>query len=328
MAKKILVVGETKDGGLRKTTLEVLAAGRGLARQSGGSVEGVLVGAGLDGAAGQWAAVGVDVAAIDDPSHAAYSSEGHAEAVVRFARERGHDLVLLADTSMGKDLAPALAARLDAALVTDAVAVELGADGLLHVVHPVYTGKVNAEFVLQNRAVQVVSLRPHTYPAAVGDGAAGRVQKLGWSVQKPPRAVVKQTLASAGGTVELTEADVIVSGGRSLKSAENFKILFDLAEVLGAAVGASRAAVDAGYQPHSRQVGQTGKIVNPSLYIACGISGAIQHLVGMRTSKVIVAINKDPNAPIFQNADYGIVGDLFELVPILTEEFRKLLGKD
>jgi electron transfer flavoprotein alpha subunit len=328
MVQKILAVGETKDGGLRKTSLEVLAAGRHLARKSGGKVEAVLVGAGIDAPAGQWAALGVDVKQIDDPSYAPYSSEGFTEALVRLVRERGFDTVLFADTSAGKDLSPAVATRLDAALVTDVVQVDVGDDGFLRVVHPVYTGKVNAEFVLQGRAVQVVSLRPHTYPAAGSDGAAGQVEKLAWAVQKPVRAVVKQTVVSAGGTVELTEADVIVSGGRSLKSAENFKILEDLAGVLGAAVGASRAAVDAGYQPHSRQVGQTGKIVNPSLYIACGISGAIQHLVGMRTSKVIVAINKDPNAPIFQNADYGIVGDLFEVVPILAEEFGKLLGKD
>jgi electron transfer flavoprotein alpha subunit len=328
MVKKILVVGETKDGGLRKTALEVLGAGRHLARKSGGTVEAVLVGAGIEAAAGQWAALGVDVKQIDDASYSPYSSEGYTEALVRLVRERGFDTVLFADTSAGKDLSPAVATRLDAALVTDVVQVDVGDDGFLRVVHPVYTGKVNAEFALQTRAVQVVSLRPHTYPAAGSDGASGQVEKLAWAVQKPVRAVVKQTVASAGGTVELTEADIIVSGGRSLKSAENFKILESLAGVLGAAVGASRAAVDAGYQPHSRQVGQTGKIVNPSLYIACGISGAIQHLVGMRTSKVIVAINKDPNAPIFQNADYGIVGDLFEVVPILSEEFGKLLGKD
>jgi electron transfer flavoprotein alpha subunit len=187
---------------------------------------------------------------------------------------------------------------------------------------------VNAEFVLRNKAVQVLSIRPHTYPAATENGSSGSIEKLNISVEKQPRAVVQEVVATSGGMVELTEADAVVAGGRSLKSEENFKIIFDLADVLGAAVGASRAAVDAGYQPHSRQVGQTGKVVNPTLYVACGISGAIQHLVGMRTSKVIVAINKDPNAPIFQNADYGIVGDLFEVVPLLTSEFKALLGKE
>jgi electron transfer flavoprotein alpha subunit len=195
-------------------------------------------------------------------------------------------------------------------------------------VHPIFTGKVNAEFVLRNKAIQVLSMRPHTYPTATEDGSAGAVEKIEIDVEKQPRAVVKEVMPSSGGTVELTEADVIVAGGRSLKSEDNFKVLFELADVLGAAIGASRAAVDAGYQPHSRQVGQTGKVVNPTLYFACGISGAIQHLVGMRTSKVIVAINKDANAPIFQNADYGIVGDLFEVVPLLTGEFKTLLGRE
>jgi electron transfer flavoprotein alpha subunit len=179
----------------------------------------------------------------------------------------------------------------------------------------------------QGKPVQVVSLRPNIFPVASGNGQAGRIETHAIAVSKAARAVVREVLTTATGRAELSEADIVVSGGRSLKSAENFAILEQLADVLGAAVGASRAAVDAGYQPHSRQVGQTGRVVNPSLYIACGISGAIQHLVGMRTSKVIVAVNKDPNAPIFQNADYGIVGDLFEVVPAMTSEFGKLLGK-
>jgi electron transfer flavoprotein alpha subunit len=207
------------------------------------------------------------------------------------------------------------------------VSIEAQPDGSLQVVHPIFTGKVNGEYRLQGKPVQVVTVRPNIFAAPGTDGQPGRIEKLAWKPEAAPRAVVKEVVATSGGRIELTEAGIIVSGGRSLKSAENFAILEELADVLGAAVGASRAAVDAGYQPHSRQVGQTGKVVNPSLYVACGISGAIQHLVGMRTSKVIVAINKDANAPIFQNADYGIVGDLFEVVPLLTAELRTLLGK-
>jgi electron transfer flavoprotein alpha subunit len=287
------------------------------------------VGSGIAAPAAPRAAHGARVVyAADDPSYATYSSEGYAEAIVRLVRDQGFDIVLISDTSEGKDLAPAAAARQDASLVTDAVQVDLGDDGWLRVVHPIFTGKVNAEYVLQRKAVQVVSIRPNIFPAAAADGQPGTVQKLGYKVETPPRAVVKEVVKTSGGRVELTEADIVVSGGRSLKSAENFALLESLADVLGAAVGASRAAVDAGFQPHSRQVGQTGKVVNPSLYVACGISGAIQHLVGMRTSKVIVAINKDANAPIFQSADYGIVGDLFEVVPVLTEELQKLLGKE
>ena len=328
MNKKILIVGEVTKGTLRKTSLEVLTAGRALADKTGGELAAVLIGSGIDAAAGKWAAHGVDVKQIDDASYERYSSEGYAEALTKLVQEQGFDIVLFADTSMGKDLAPALAVRTDAALVTDTVQMDVGDDGYLRVVHPIFTGKVNAEFVLQNKSVQVASLRPHTYPAATENGSSGAVEKLAYSVRKAPRAVVKEVVAASAGQIELTEADTVVSGGRSLKSQENFAIIEQLADVLGGAVGASRAAVDAGYQPHSRQVGQTGKVVNPTLYIACGISGAIQHLVGMRTSKVIVAINKDANAPIFQNADYGIVGDLFEVVPILTEECKALLGKE
>ncbi len=328
MAAKILIVGEVTNGALRKTSLEVLTAGRAVAEKTGGELAGVLIGQGLDGAAGNWAAHGVDVKQIDDASYAGYSSEGYTEALTRLVQEQSFNIVLFADTSMGKDLAPALAVRTDAALATDVVEMEVGDDGYLRVVHPIFTGKVNAEFVLQNKGVQVATLRPHTYPAATENGSAGNVEKLAYAVQKPPRAVVQEFVSTSGGKVELTEADIVVSGGRSLKSEENFAIIEALADALGGAVGASRAAVDAGYQPHSRQVGQTGKVVNPTLYVACGISGAIQHLVGMRTSKVIVAINKDANAPIFQNADYGIVGDLFEVVPILTEECKALLGKE
>ncbi len=169
----------------------------------------------------------------------------------------------------------------------------------------------------------MISVRPNVLPVGGGAAKAAHVEKENADVGE----IRTQLLEVLGGTskkVELTEADIIISGGRSLKSAENFKILFDCASVIGAAVGASRAAVDAGYAPHDMQVGQTGKTVSPKLYIACGISGAIQHLAGMRTSKVIVAVNKDPEAPIFQKADYGLVADLFEVVPLLTEEFRKL----
>ena len=326
MAKTILVVAEVKGGGVRKTSFETLAAGRMVAGKTGGELAAVLVGSGLDAAAAMLAEHGVVAYAIDDPSYATYSSETFTAALVRLAQEKNAGHVLFADTSFGKDLAPAVAVRLDAALATDVVAMEVQSDGYLKVVHPIYTGKVNAEYVLQNKAVQVVSLRPNIFTAGAANGS-GRVEKLAWPVQMPPRAVVQQVIMGGGGKVELAEADIVVAGGRSLKSAENFALVEQLADVLGGAVGASRAAVDAGYQPHSRQVGQTGKVVNPTLYVACGISGAIQHLVGMRTSKVIVSINKDPGAPIFANSDYGIVGDLFEVVPALTAELRTVLGK-
>ena len=320
----ILVVGEVKNGELRHTSLEILTAARSIAEAADGSIAAAVVGSGLDAAAGELAAHGVDVLQVDDASYATYSSEGYTAALVKLAQSKSFDVVLFADTSFGKDLAPAVATRWNAALASDVVQIQAAAGNALQVVHPMYSGKVNGEFEMKADSAKVLTIRPHTFAAAVKNGNAGTVEKVASSVEAPIRAVVKEVISTSTGMVELTDADVVVSGGRSLKSEENFKLMYDLAEVLGGAVGSSRAAVDAGYQPHSTQVGQTGKVVNPSLYFACGISGAIQHLVGMRTAKVIVAINKDANAPIFQNADYGIVGDLFEVVPMLTEECKAL----
>ena len=328
MAKSILVVAEAKGSAPRKTSREALGAALSLAQAWGGDVEAVLVGSGLDAAAAQLAGAGAaTVYQIDDPAYATSSPEAVGEALVRLVRERAPGVVLFSDGSLARDLAAVVAVHADAALVTDVVALEPQADGTLRVVHPVYTGKLNAAYTLRSKPVFVLTLRPNVFAPPVA-AATGRVEKLAWKPERAPRAVVKQLSPSTAGRVDLAEAATVVAGGRSLKSEENFALLEQLADLLGGAVGASRAAVDAGYQPHSRQVGQTGKVVNPKLYFAVGISGAIQHLVGMRTSKVIVAINKDANAPIFQNADYGVVGDLFEVVPALTEEFGKLLGKE
>jgi electron transfer flavoprotein alpha subunit len=321
---EILGVGEVTNGELRHTCLEILTAARSIVDAAGGNVKACLIGSGVDAAAGELAAYGVDVLQVDDAAYSTYSSEAWSSALADLARQRSCNVVLFSDTSSGKDLAPAVATRLDAALATDVVQIDASQGDALHVVRPMYSGKVNAEFEMAADRNKVLTVRPHTFAAATKNGSAGNVEKVSVAFDGTVRAVVKEVVSTSTGMVELTEADIVVSGGRSLKSEENFKILYDLADALGGAVGASRAAVDAGYQPHSRQVGQTGKVVNPSLYIACGISGAIQHLVGMRTSKVIVAINKDANAPIFQSADYGIVGDLFEVVPLLTAECQAI----
>ena len=238
--------------------------------------------------------------------------------------QSGADTVLFGATTMGRDLSARTAARCGAALFTDCTEVSL-VNGALRAMRPVYSGKVVAE--MESVApLRFASIRPNIHAPAAGGGSA-EVADVAISIDADAiHGRVKELVATSGGKKDLTEAEIIVSGGRSLKSGENFKILQDLADVLGAAVGASRAAVDAGYVPHSMQVGQTGKVVNPKLYMAVGISGAIQHLVGMRTSKVIVAINKDENAPIFQKSDYGVVGDLFEIVPLLTQEFKQLLS--
>jgi electron transfer flavoprotein alpha subunit len=234
-------------------------------------------------------------------------------------------VVLFGATVLGRDLSARTAARCGASLFTDCTELAWS-NGALRVKRPVYSGKVVLELE-SSAALQMASIRPNVFAAASAGGSAEVVDVPVSIAEGDIRGRVKETVRTSSGKKDLTEAEVIVSGGRSLKSAENFKILEELAEALGATVGASRAAVDAGYAPHSMQVGQTGKVVNPKLYVAVGISGAIQHLVGMRTSKVIVAINKDENAPIFQKADYGVVGDLFEFVPRLTEELKKLRAK-
>jgi electron transfer flavoprotein alpha subunit len=234
-------------------------------------------------------------------------------------------VVLFGATAMGKDLSARVAARAGGALATDCTELDIDG-GVLKVRRPVYSGKVYTDVVTTKDTIKMASVRPNTYSPAQKTGNSADVVDVGLPITLDEiTAMVREIVGGTSGRKDVTEAEIIVAGGRSLKSEENFKILEELSDVIGASVGASRAAVDAGYAPHSRQVGQTGKVVNPKLYIAVGISGAIQHLVGMRTSKVIVAINKDPNAPIFQYADYGIVGDLFDVVPLLTEEFKKLL---
>jgi electron transfer flavoprotein alpha subunit len=328
MANGILVFGEVRGGSLKAITREVVSAARALSEAGGGPVSLGLIGEGADQALAEARVLPVaKVFVAKHPLLSSYSSQAYASALQAVIDASGAGVVLFGATTMGRDLSARAAARGNAALFTDCTELSL-ADGALRVKRPVYSGKVYAE--LESRAeVKMASIRPNTYPpaAASGNADADVVEVAVTLAEADVRGRVKELVRGADGKKDLTEAEVIVSGGRSLKSGENFSILEELAGVIGASVGASRAAVDAGYVPHAMQVGQTGKVVNPKLYIAVGISGAIQHLVGMRTSKVIVAINKDENAPIFQKADYGIVGDLFEVVPRITEEFKKLLGR-
>jgi electron transfer flavoprotein alpha subunit len=237
----------------------------------------------------------------------------------------GAQAVLIPHTGIGRDLAPRFAQRNAAGMVSDAIAVAL-ADGNPVFTRPIYAGKAYAKQVVTDGLI-VATIRPNNVEALPADGGrSGAVETMG-APAVDLKTVIKEVVRQSTGGVDLTSAKIVVSGGRGVKSADGFKPLYELASVLGAAVGASRAAADAGYCDYAMQVGQTGKTVTPDLYIACGISGAIQHLAGMSASKVIVAINKDPEAPIFKVADYGIVGDLFEVVPLLTAEFKALLGK-
>ncbi len=319
----ILVFCELKDGKVRKPSLEALSEARRLADASGKQVGAIFAGHGLAGAE-EAATYGADVILkADAPGLAAYSSDGFARLLADAVQAKGASVFLAAATSLGRDVAPRVAARLGAGFAADVTALAMK-DGKLQATRPVYAGKAFASVDFES-PVQVATTRPNVF-AVASCSKAGTAESLPVSADGF-KAVVKEILAKAGGAVDLTEADIIVSGGRGMKEGANFKLLEELAEALGGVVGASRAAVDAGWGiPHSMQVGQTGKVVSPTLYIACGISGAIQHVAGMSSSKYIVAVNKDPEAPIFKLADYGIVGDLFEVVPELTKAAKTLKG--
>lgn len=327
MTNDILVFAEIRDGSFKNISREMVSAAKSLAKGTGGVVHAAALGQGVDeaiAAAGRY--VDGKVFAVKSPVLEKYSTQGYTSGIEAVCKEADPAIIVFGATAMGKDLSARLAARLGASLMTDCTEIDYDG-GSLKAKRPVYSGKAYAEVATVNDTVKIVSVRPNIFPAAGETGAAAEVADVSLPITAADiGALVKEITQAAGGRKDVTEAEIVVSGGRALKSEDNFKIIEELADVLGAAVGASRAAVDAGYAPHSRQVGQTGKVVNPKLYIAVGISGAIQHLVGMRTSKTIVAINKDANAPIFQHADYGFVGDLFEVVPLLTQEFKKLLS--
>ena len=322
----IFAFAEARDGELRKVAHEVTTAARTLADALGTEVHAVLLGGeGTGAAAGELGRFGADRVFVGETAaFDRYSPEGFTTVIVNFIQEHGCDAALFPATSLGRDLAPRVAARLGVEYQSEVTGIS-AEGGQVVVSRPLYAGKLNAKATVAAKPA-VLSLRPNTFTPQENP-RGGEVQKLDVSLDTADfGAVVREIRAAAGGALDVSEAPVIVSGGRGLGSPENFKILEELAAAFNgkAAVGASRAVVDAGWRPHAEQVGQTGKTVSPTLYIAVGISGAVQHLAGMRTSRYIVAINKDPEAPIFKVADYGIVGDLFEIVPRLAEEIRKV----
>lgn len=326
MANDILVFGEVRGGGIKKITKELVGAARRIAEATGGAVDAALVGRGSRAAAAGIADLGLrKIIVVEDEILGAYSTEGYASVLADIVKTAGPSYVLLGATAMGRDLGPRVAAKTDGVMFSDCVDVKMEG-GRCVTRRPVYSGKVYVEIARTLERPTFITVRPNNVPPASPTGGVTPIETHASNVTREAiRAIVTEIFPLEGGRPDLTEADVIVSGGRAMKDKANFKILEELADLLGAAVGASRAAVDSGFAPAAIQVGQTGKIVNPKLYVACGISGAIQHLAGMRTSKVIIAINKDPNAPIFERATYGLVGDLFEIVPMLTEELRKVL---
>ena len=320
----ILVVAEQREGRLRGTSREALGEATRLAQALGGPIVCVLPASSDPGAAALGEAGADRVLLVLHPEFARYAPDGYAAAVAEAVKSVQPGIVLFGATAMGKDLAPRVAARLGVGLASDVTALAV-ADGHLIATRPVYAGKA-IQRVRFASAPALVSLRPKVFTAPSAQaGRAAAVETL--SVAFDPsasRATVVEVKASDAAKQDLTEADIIVSGGRAMKGPENFALLEELADALGAVVGASRAAVDAGWRPHADQVGQTGKTVSPKLYFAVGISGAIQHLAGMSSSRCVVAINKDPDAPIFKVADYGLVGDLYEVVPALTKAVREL----
>ena len=322
MAKDIWVYIESREDGCRKASLEALTLGRSLADGLGEKLGALVLGAKTPEAIEQLKAYGADrVMALPETAAGGFTAESYGAAIAAGLGEAPR-LLLLGNSSQGRELAPRLAARWDGGAVVDCTAIEAAA-GQLIFTKPVYAGKAFVKQALSTQTI-VASLRPNSVAALPAAGQGQEVSPAA-PAEAPLHTVVKEILAQAGKRLELTEADIIVSGGRGMKGPENFPLLEELAAVLHGAVGASRAAVDAGWRDHSDQVGQTGKVVSPTLYIACGISGAIQHLAGMSSSKYIVAINTDAEANIFQVADYGIVGDLFQVVPALTAECRKIM---
>jgi len=325
MAQGVWIVAEQRDGTLRKVSFEIAATARRLADELETEVSAVLLGSGIEGMAPELGEYGVDrVFVVDDPGLETYTTDAYAAAAAGVVKENNPAILLLAASVQGKDLSSRLVGKLATGMATDCVEVTID-DGKLLAKRPMYAGKCYGEIVVSG-SPQMASLRPNVFPAVENQKAGEVIQYAPALKAEKLKTRVLEVQKDTSGKVDLTEAEIIVSGGRGMKGPENYPIIEELAEVLGATVGASRASVDAGWRPQSDQVGQTGKIVSPNLYIACGISGAIQHLAGMSSSKYIVAINKDPDAPIFAKADYGIVDDLFKVVPEVTVAAKKLLS--
>lgn len=321
MGRKVLVLGEVREGSLRNVSFEAVSAAKTVAE--GGEVVGLLLGENVSSLGAELIQYGADrVVAVNNDLLAQYTTDGYSQALMAVIGQENPEGLILGHTALGKDLAPKIASKVNSGLISDATALEV-AGGNLVFTRPIYSGKAFEKKIVTDGLV-FATVRPNNIAPLVKDESrTGDVATLDVDI-KDLRTIIKEVVRKASEGVDLSEAKVVISGGRGVKSEEGFEPLKELANVLGGAVGASRGACDAEYCDYSLQIGQTGKVVTPDLYIACGISGAIQHLAGMSNSKIIVAINKDPEANIFKVADYGIVGDLFEVVPMLTEEFKKL----
>jgi electron transfer flavoprotein alpha subunit len=321
MSKKVLVLGETREGALRNVSFEAIAAAKQIS--GGGEVVGVLLGDSVQSVAAEMIQYGADrIVTVEHANLKQYTSDGYSQGFMAVYEQESPDVIVFGHTALGKDLSPKIASKLSSGLISDVTAIE-GEDDDAVFIRPIYSGKA-FEKVKTKEGMLFVTIRPNNIPTLEKDESrTGDVSSVEVDV-KDLRTIIAEVVRKSTEGVDMSEAKVVVAGGRGVRSAEGFEPLQELANLLGGAIGASRGACDADYCDYSLQIGQTGKVITPDLYIGVGISGAIQHMAGMSNSKIIVAINKDPEAEIFKVADYGIVGDLFEVIPLMIEEVKKL----
>jgi electron transfer flavoprotein alpha subunit len=321
MSKKVLVLGETREGALRNVSFEAIAAAKQIS--GGGEVVGVLLGDSVQSVAAEMIQYGADrIVTVEHANLKQYTSDGYSQGFMAVYEQESPDVIVFGHTALGKDLSPKIASKLSSGLISDVTAIE-GEDDNAVFIRPIYSGKA-FEKVKTKEGLLFVTIRPNNIPTLEKDESrTGDVSSVEVDV-KDLRTIIAEVVRKSTEGVDMSEAKVVVAGGRGVRSAEGFEPLQELANLLGGAIGASRGACDADYCDYSLQIGQTGKVITPDLYIGVGISGAIQHMAGMSNSKIIVAINKDPEAEIFKVADYGIVGDLFEVIPLMIEEVKKL----
>ncbi len=326
MSNEIWVLVEHQEGKVRKVTYELLSASAQFSKKTGGQVVAILLGNNLQEVVNSLTLYADKIFLIEDPALTFYTSDAYLPNIVSLIKEHKPSILLGGATSTGKDLFPRLAMHLQTGYVPDCTGLSIGEDGRLITLRPLYGGKVFAEMTFSDDRPQMATVRNNTF--IVDQGLNKSAQVISVPFQTDPNLLKKKVLGTerAGGAkLDITEADIVVAGGRGIKSAENFKILEELAEVLNASVGTTRAVVDEGWRDQKDQIGKSGKNISAKLYMAFGISGAIHHVLGIGTCKTVVAVDTDPNALIFNYADYGIVGDLFQIVPALTEELRKIL---
>ncbi len=320
---------EHRDGTVRKVSMELLSGGRELAASLGEEMAAVLLGYQIDPIAEELAKRAHKVYVINDPFFEHYSADAYGESLATMVREYDPSVLLGGSTFMGRDLFPWLASRLATGYAADCTNIAIGDDKALIAKRPMYGGKILADVTFSQARPQMATVRSNVFPLKSLEGETkGKVTRVAPKIDPATiRTSVEKVEKKAAGKVDLTEADVVVAAGRGIKGPENFRIIEELAEVINATVGTTRAVVDNQWRDHDDQIGKSGKIISPKLYIAFGISGAIHHTMGIDTSKVIVAVDKNPNSLIFTSADYGIVGDLFQIVPALTAEFKKALSE-